>query len=316
MHGQAVRCGPLAQAARVFSATLGGGREGPCGPAGLMALARAVERHLDRSDSDEEADRLFVELAGGYLAVLLCESLGEGHHAVRDGKHGLVLESGAFFDPFAVITRLLRAEHVRRALAQEVARVEMRARSKPQPQAADSLLRAQILPRLVGPAFSAFLDSRAHNARVHLVPLLGEVRLAFIVREGRGARYVREDELERVNAAHLRRAALENLARKSEHARLIRCDSDQGVLVVAKTGDGLDSSRLLLPGLHDVLAPELGSPFAAAVPHRDALFACSLASDSAVQDLRERASHEAGRAAHRITPQLFGVGPAGALRAL
>jgi len=107
-----------------------------------------------------------------------------------------------------------------------------------------------------------------------------------------------------------------NLARASAGARLLRCDDDNGVLVVAKTGDGLDSSRILLPGLHDVLAPELGSPFAVAVPHRDALFACAISSPRALGELRERAAREAERAAQSITPELFAIGPSGRLEAI
>jgi uncharacterized protein YtpQ (UPF0354 family) len=97
---------------------------------------------------------------------------------------------------------------------------------------------------------------------------------------------------------------------------LLRVEAEQGTLIVATTGDGLDASRVLLPGLHDVLAPELGSPFAVAIPHRDALLACSLDSRPALEALRERARHEGERAAHAITSDLLQVEAPGRLAPL
>ena len=55
---------------------------------------------------------------------------------------------------------------------------------------------------------------------------------------------------------------------------------------------------------------------AAAVPHRDALFACSLRDHACVERLRERAAFEAGRARSPITTELLRVAPGGALARL
>jgi hypothetical protein len=318
MNGQAERCGPLTAAARVFTASLSSQREPPKGPAGLLALADAIERHLAKA-ADEEAERVFVELAGSFLAVLLCDELGRGEHAVRNGRHGLRLSEDCFFDPFAAIGRVLDADQVRAALAREVALAEGQARSAAStPDNAWRRLEAEVLPRLVGPRFFAFLEQRFSEAPVFVAKLAGQVQLAFILRRGGSARYLRKDEVakSRAGAGEVVRAAVHNLARASASARLLRCDDEHGVLVIAKTGDGLDSSRILLPGLHDVLAPELGSPFAVAVPHRDALFACSIGAGRSLGELRERAAREAERAAQSITHELFAIGPEGLLEAI
>jgi hypothetical protein len=318
MNGQAERCGPLAAAAQVFTASLSTQRDPPNGPAGLLALADAIERHL-AEPPDEEAERVFVELAGSYLAVLLCAELGQGEHTVRNGRHGLRLAQDRFFDPFAAIGRVLDADQVRAALAREVALAEDQARSAaPAPASVWRTLEAEVLPRLVGPRFFGFLEQRFSEAPVFVAKLAGQVQLAFILRSGGSARYLRKDEVARSAATtgQIVRSAVRNLARASTGARLLRCDDDHGVLVVAKTGDGLDSSRILLPGLHDVLAPELGSPFAVAVPHRDALFACSIGSGRSLGELRDRAAREAERAAQSITHELFAIGPSGRLEAI
>ena len=122
-------------------------------------------------------------------------------------------------------------------------------------------------------------------------PLAGDVRIAFIVREPGRARYVRSDEAARWNEQpHELRAPACATSRAAARRRGCCASTASKVsLVVARTGDGLDSSRLLLPGLHDLLAAELGTPFAAAVPHRDALFACSLREPATLRALRERA---------------------------
>jgi hypothetical protein len=67
--------------------------------------------------------------------------------------------------------------------------------------------------------------------------------------------------------------------------------------------------------LHDVLAPELGSPFLAAAPHRDALFACALEPRELRAALAGRAREDAARAPHRISEQLFTIGASGVVRA-
>jgi hypothetical protein len=315
-----VRGGPLTNAASMFAATMGVELDPPSGAHGLRALAQAIERHL-HATPDEDEDRMFVELAGSYLALLLCDAVGAAEHTTQRGQHGLRFGQTGFFDPFAAIERICEADDVRSCLAHEVALAEAQARGNAQREARDmdwKLVRPRVLPRLIGPRFYDRLGKDESEVPLCIEPLAGDVRIAFIVREQGRARYVRRDEAARWNEKphELQRAALRNLARCSTQARLLRFDGEHGSLVVARTGDGLDSSRLLLPGLHDLLAAELGTPFAAAVPHRDALFACSLREAATVEALRARAQLEAERAPHAISAGLFAVGPGASLMAL
>ncbi|UJR80085.1 hypothetical protein [Sandaracinus amylolyticus] len=158
---------------------------------------------------------------------------------------------------------------------------------------------ARLLPRVVAPELAADV-SAALFSRV----LPNDVRLSLVLAyEGR-SRFVRGRELEGwgLGEDDAIRLALENLAARSANARFARVETAEGAMVIARTGDGLDSARLLLPTLHDVLAPELGSPFLAAIPHRDALYA---ATPSARAALATRATDDAARAPHRITSALF-----------
>jgi hypothetical protein len=278
-----------------------------------LALARAIERHVRGADVDADDERLFVELSGAYLGVLLCDALEHARHTVRGGRHGLQLGQHGFFDPFAAVERALSAEDVRGCLAEHVARAEAEASGDARVAArlAWERARTRIVPRMIGAAFYERLSSQAGAVRLCSRPLAHAVHIGFVLREPGRARYVSEAEAQawQRDSIDLLQTSVRNLAAQSDRARFMRVEGELGTLVVAASGDGLDASRILLPGLHDVLAPELGSPFAVAIPHRDALFACALGSLAAVHALRERARHEAERSAHAITSQLFAVEP-------
>lgn len=169
--------------------------------------------------------------------------------------------------------------------------------------------RMVLLPRLVPPGF--FEDLRSTLACRTL--LGGALSCAFILGyEGR-ARYVRSDELARwnVDPEAALATALENLALRSDRARFVRVDTPEGPMCVARTGDGLDGARLLLPTLHSVLAPELGSPILAAAPHRDALLLCAAEPPALRAALARRVQHEHARAPHRIGDAIFVVAATG-----
>lgn len=310
------RCGPLSDAALTFAAHHSLERDPPAGAAGLLLLAGCVEELLDRDDGgDDELERRFVEGAGSYLGLLLCKAMPEARHTRMGERHGLAFGARAFFDPFAAIERVLEADDVRASLAEQVELCERNARRDP-PLLAD--VSERILPRVVGPALLAEVHRQVGGHALYTRPFAGEARLMFLVREAERGRYVAEPDLARWGATpeELLRVALSNLARDSDRARLFRIEHDEGVLIAARTGDGLDSSRVLLPGLHDVLAPELGSPFAVAIPHRDALLACSLEHPGSLRLLQERAAAECTRSRYGITRELLVLEAGGRVRLL
>jgi len=388
VDGLRARCGPLTDAASIFVAHLGVERDPPFGVDGLLALTRELRRHRARAQSDDD-DRLLVELAGAYFALVLCREL-DGSHVSRSGRHGLRLGQRGFFDPFAAIAAALEADDVRAALCGAVAEAEAEAtdsgpvarvvreierqlhakRGTPAlgwqfgaelgveldghsvqldardvvgatrgesdavlARAVGKLLaalpqlnaitrwpdaRQSVFPRLCGPGFLRGLPRGAEQHGLCTRPLAGELSVAFVLRTETRARFVHGGDLRawQCELDELHAAALLNLAHASDRARLLRSDGDEGAFVVARSGDGLDSSRLLLPGLQALLAAELGSPFAVAVPHRDALFACALGPGSGIAALRERARREAESARHAISAQLVLVRDAGELVAL
>ena len=144
-------------------------------------------------------------------------------------------------------------------------------------------------------------------------PLPNGARLGLVLAYDGRCRFVHGRELEgwALTADEAVRAALENLAKRSVRARFGRIDALDGPIIFARTGDGLDSARLVLPGLVDVLGAELGEPFVATVPHRDALLACRADAPRSFEAMMARVSDDHARAPHRISDKPFLVDRAG-----
>ena len=71
--------------------------------------------------------------------------------------------------------------------------------------------------------------------------------------------------------------------------------------------DGYDAARLLLGGLHERLAPQLGGDFYVATPARDMFVAFSQGPDVFVRRLRERVENDFRRLPYPICPDFFYV---------
>jgi len=174
--------------------------------------------------------------------------------------------------------------------------------------------RERLYPRLVG---RTFLDGLPDREDLHVAALGAGVWITLVLRYKDRARYVRKLEVQTWSkqGAVPRLQALQNLARSCGRARFLQHDTPHGPLVIAQTGDGLDSARLLLPGLHEVLAPALGPEFVASVPHRDTLLACPLGPAPLLETLRSRADAALRSAPHAIAPTLWRISGPGKLQA-
>ncbi len=285
----------------------------------FRAVESALEGPIARNVLLEEVARAEAEAdarAGvGRAMRILCAQLPDNLGVREHFENHVVLDDGVEIDLSRAITASEGEDEQVAALA-----IEKLLSMLPGSTASAGLsweeARAFLFPRLVAHDFLARLGTE--GARLSVTTLAsGALSVALILLyEGR-ARYLREDELERWGV-HRDRAlgvAMENLGARSADARFVRVDAPEGPLCLARTGDGLDAARLLLPTLHDVLAPELGSPFLAAVPHRDALWAASAEPPSLRQALARRVSADCARAPHRIGDTLFLIGAKGLRRA-
>jgi hypothetical protein len=169
--------------------------------------------------------------------------------------------------------------------------------------------RSLLFPRLLG---KTFVDGLPDAQDLFLRPLAPDVWQALVLRFKDRARFVRRaevqawgNELRGLSSPAPEQHALHNLARASGAARFLEHDAEHGPLVIAQSRDGLDAARLLLPGLHDVLAPVLGTPFLVATPHRDTLLACAVEPGGLVAELRDRTEAAVRSAPHAISARLW-----------
>ncbi|RLB54851.1 MAG: hypothetical protein DRJ42_07925 [Deltaproteobacteria bacterium] len=172
----------------------------------------------------------------------------------------------------------------------------------------------RLVPRLVPPSFAADLPEGAEGrGELAIRTLLPSLSVALLVAHDGRSRFLREDELDAWDRSfdEVLERAVENLAARSTNARFTRLETDAGPLIVARSGDGLDAARFLLPNLHEVISREIGTPFYVAVPHRDTLLAAPLTPEALVAELERRAEDDAARAPHRISSAVYRMDESG-----
>ena len=101
------------------------------------------------------------------------------------------------------------------------------------------------------------------------------------------------------------RQNLEKYAPELE-VRLVE-SKEGGRAAIVSEQDGYDAARLLLSGLYERLAPQLGGDFYVATPARDMFVAMSRAPGDFVNRLRDRVSQDYERLPYPITSELFYV---------
>jgi uncharacterized protein YtpQ (UPF0354 family) len=166
--------------------------------------------------------------------------------------------------------------------------------------------RERLMPRLV--RSEALRDlSASGKSLLAGTPLTADLSVALLLEyEGR-ARYVREGDLSawQIPFEQAFEIAWRNLAARSKASRIAREDTPHGTLFVARTGDGRDSARVVLPALPSELRTRIGARVALALPHRDTFLACDADNPQLVALLRARALEDAARAPHRLSDCVF-----------
>ncbi len=166
-------------------------------------------------------------------------------------------------------------------------------------------LASRLFPRLVNRDFVAQMKSRD----LAFEPFHTELSMAFVIQDGKMARFVRETEIPSSLISHLRERAIENLEQRSTNVRVraYRDDPRAGLRAAEGVyqltyGDGFDASRLCLPALGAAVTERFGVRAIVATPHRDAL----LAAPASHHDQLVRVTGDAfERAPHALTKRIF-----------
>ncbi|HEY7118748.1 MAG TPA: DUF1444 family protein [Tepidisphaeraceae bacterium] len=145
-------------------------------------------------------------------------------------------------------------------------------------------------------------------------PLIEGLRVAYAIDSDRTISYIARKLFDewRISMDDLHDRAIENLVTRSEemHANVAQDEEGNITLIILSQRDGYDSARILLPTLHDRLSEHLGSPFVAAIPHRDILL-CFRNEGETVQRLTPQISEDYSKMPHQVTDQLLLVTPDG-----
>jgi uncharacterized protein YtpQ (UPF0354 family) len=138
--------------------------------------------------------------------------------------------------------------------------------------------------------------------------LVGNLVIAYAIDNDRTISYILRNQFDnwKIDQDTLHETAINNLIARSEaiNAQAAQDDDGQVSLVIFRTGDDYDSSRLLLPTLHDRLREYLGSPFGAAIPNRGILL-CFRNAEPMVSRIRQQVKSDYQNIPHQVTDDLL-----------
>jgi uncharacterized protein YtpQ (UPF0354 family) len=139
-------------------------------------------------------------------------------------------------------------------------------------------------------------------------PLVGDLMVAYALDNDRTITYILRRHFEnwKIDLDTLHETAINNLVTRSEaiNAQAAQDETGDVNLIMFRTMDGYDASRLLLPTLHERLREYLGSPFAGAIPNRDILL-CFRNSEPMVSKIRKQVHEDYQKMPHQVTDQLL-----------
>ena len=164
-------------------------------------------------------------------------------------------------------------------------------------------LRSRLLPLIlssrIGPESAKRLVTQ---------PLVNGLDIAYAIDNDRTIAYLSRGQFHtwKITLDQLHETALSNLISRSGTMSAHAAQDDDGKvnLVLFQQMDGYDSSRILLPTLHERLREHLGSPFAVAIPNRDILI-CFRNDPEMVERLKQQIADDYQQMPHQVTDQLF-----------
>lgn len=138
-------------------------------------------------------------------------------------------------------------------------------------------------------------------------PLIDGLRVAYAIDSDRTISYIARKLFDewKISLEDLHQQAIDNLITRSEemHANVAQDESGKITLIILSQRDGYDAARILLPTLHERLSEHLGSPFVAAIPHRDILL-CFRYETETVERLAPQIAEDYTKMPHQVTDQL------------
>lgn len=168
------------------------------------------------------------------------------------------------------------------------------------------LARGRIMPRIQPRIIFKHLSEEL----VAHVPYVNETVIVFVIDMPHMTVSVTTEQMIRwgLSVDELDEISRKNLRRYAPSLEFRTMDStDGGRAIMLSAQDGYDASRLLLDGLFERLAPEMGGDFLVATPSRDMFLALSPNPEEFVGRVQSRVDHDFMRLPYPITNRLFYV---------
>jgi Protein of unknown function (DUF1444) len=139
-------------------------------------------------------------------------------------------------------------------------------------------------------------------------PMLDDLAIGYVIDGDRTIAYIPAGQPAKwkVDLDSIHEKAIENLLKRSQELRAQPAQDADGKinLILFQAGDGYDSSRILLPTLHDKLKQFLGSPFLAAVPNRDILI-CIRNDAEVLSSVRNQIKQDFRTMPHQVSERVY-----------
>jgi hypothetical protein len=164
-------------------------------------------------------------------------------------------------------------------------------------------LKERIMPMILP---SQFCDEAYET--VVSEPLIEGLRVAYAIDSDRTISYISRKLFDGwdMTVDELHEQAISNLVSRSEEmqANVAQDEAGKITLIILSQRDGYDAARIQLPTLHERLSEHLGSPFVAAIPHRDILL-CFRYDAETVDRLGPQIVEDYTKMPHQVTEKLL-----------
>jgi hypothetical protein len=195
---------------------------------------------------------------------------------------------------------LLHPEDMRHRIERWIVELLRAGEGSPDREGSFEELKDRILPMVLTEK-----EVQARHSQTQTQPLVSGLFVGYAIDSDRSIAYIPRLQFESwgISQDDLHETALDNLVSRSES--MAAQDEDGKIsLILFQTGDGYDASRLLLPTLHERLREHLGSPFAAAIPHRDILL-CFRNDEETVGRVKGQVVEDFRKMPHQVSDKLL-----------
>jgi hypothetical protein len=166
--------------------------------------------------------------------------------------------------------------------------------------------RPRIMPRIQPVSIFRHLS----REQVAHVPFVNNTVIVFVTDLPQMTVSITTEQLVRwkLTAEELEEISRQNLESYAPELEIQVVESKEGgKAAIMSQHDGYDAARLLLDGLHDRVAPQLGGDFYVATPARDMFVAISPGPETFLKRLHSRVEHDYKRLPYPISPDFFYV---------